>query len=73
MTNQAFWGLAKEVQERYIKTATIRPLIPQFLRFVSNLVDEGVQCSRCKQTFFFDGCPHCGNTFLKRSVLRQTS
>jgi len=36
-------------------------------------IPEDQQCVRCKHIFFFNGCPHCGNTFLTRDILRQTS
>ena len=36
-------------------------------------VDTTTCCLRCKDTFFFTGCPHCGNTFLNRDILRQTA
>lgn len=38
-----------------------------------NSINEEIRCVRCKGTYFFDGCPSCGNTFLSRDILRQTS
>lgn len=47
--------------------------LPEFKRINYPYIPKDQKCNRCKDIFFFDGCPHCGNTFLNRDILRQTS
>lgn len=46
---------------------------PKLLDPRAFFIDKDIRCKRCLNIFFFNGCPHCGNTFIKRDILRQTS
>lgn len=36
-------------------------------------LNKDIRCKRCISVYFFKGCPHCGNTFIKRDIVRITS
>ena len=34
--------------------------------------DPALRCKACAETFYFGGCPSCGNEFISRREQRQT-
>jgi|LGVD01.1.fsa_nt_gb predicted RNA-binding Zn-ribbon protein involved in translation (DUF1610 family) len=44
---------------------------PKFKVLTPIPVDQ--RCPMCVDTVYYRGCPHCGNTFIKREILRQTA
>jgi len=52
--------------EKFLKSQ-----IDLIFKEISNYPDD-VRCKKCLIVFYWNGCPHCGNTFLKREVLKQT-
>ena len=43
-----------------------------FMRSCLYKIPEEIRCVKCKTVFYFNGCPSCGNTFIRREYLRQT-
>lgn len=63
----------QEILERIIAKYHKEVIVP-LGSLILDIVIEDIEtsCERCRNEFF-NGCPHCGNTFLKREILRQTA